>query len=63
MGKKTIRVKKKKRAAGRNNGWRMNSGSRKCIPAVLHFSSLFALLSFLDLICNVEFNSGSSCLN
>ena len=28
-----------------------------------HFSSLFALLSFWDLICNDEFNSGSSCLN
>ena len=27
------------------------------------FSSLFALLSFWDLICNDEFNSGSSCLN
>ena len=26
-------------------------------------SSLFALLSFWDLICNDEFNSGSSCLN
>ena len=25
--------------------------------------SLFALLSFWDLICNDEFNSGSSCLN
>ena len=25
--------------------------------------SLFALLSFWDLICNNEFNSGSSCLN
>ena len=31
--------------------------------AILHFSSLFALLSFWDLICNDEFNSGSSCLN
>ena len=27
------------------------------------FFSLFALLSFWDLICNDEFNSGSSCLN
>ena len=27
------------------------------------FSSLFALISLWDLICNDEFNSGSSCLN
>ena len=27
------------------------------------FCSLFALLSFWDLICNDEFNSGSLCLN
>ena len=36
---------------------------KKSIPAVLHFSSLFALLSFWDMIYNDEFNSGSSCLN
>ena len=41
----------------------VNSGSDKSIPAVLHFSSLFALLSFEDLFCNDEFNSGFSCLN
>ena len=31
--------------------------------AVLHFSSLFALLSFWSLICNVEFDLNSSCLD
>ena len=36
---------------------------RKSIPEVLHFSLLFALLSLWDLMCNDEFNSGSSCLN
>ena len=41
----------------------MNSAHRKSIPAVVHCSSLFDLLSFYDLICNDEFNSGSSCLN
>ena len=34
-----------------------------CNFAVLYFSSLFALISLWDLICNDEFNSGSSCLN
>ena len=38
--------------------------SQPCkILVVLHFFSFFALLSFWDLICNDEFNSGSSCLN
>ena len=46
-----------------NSGRGTNSGSKESIPAVLHFSSLFALLSFWDLIYNDEFNSGSSCLN
>ena len=41
----------------------MNSGSGKSIPAVLHFSSHFALLSFWFLICNAEFDSNSSCLD
>ena len=41
----------------------VNSGSGKSIPAVLHFSSLFALLSFWDLICNAEFDSNSLCLD
>ena len=31
--------------------------------AMLHFSSLFALLSFWDLICNDEFDSNTSCLD
>ena len=31
--------------------------------AMLHFSSLFALLSLWDLICNDEFDSNSSCLD
>ena len=31
--------------------------------AMLHCSSLFALLSFWDLICNNDFDSNSSCLN
>ena len=31
--------------------------------AMLHFSSLFVLLSFWDLICNDEFDSNSSCLD
>ena len=37
--------------------------SAGCNFAVLHFSSLFALLSLWDLICNVEFDSNSSCLD
>ena len=41
----------------------VNIGSGKSIPAVLHFSSLFALLSFWDLICNAEFDSNSLCLD
>ena len=31
--------------------------------AMLHFYSLFALLSFWDLICYDEFDSNSSCLD
>ena len=31
--------------------------------AILNFSSLFALLSFWSLICNVEFDLNSSCLD
>ena len=31
--------------------------------AMLHFSSLFALLSFWSLICNAEFDLNSSCLD
>ena len=30
---------------------------------MLHFYSLFALLSLWDLICNDEFDSNSSCLD
>ena len=39
--------------------------SQHCkIPAVLRFFfSLFALISFWDLICDDEFNPGCSCLN
>ena len=49
---------------GRMNSARwMNSGYGKSTPAVLHFSSLFALLSFWSLICNAEFASNSSCLD
>ena len=33
------------------------------IPAMLHFSSFYALLSFSSLICNAEFDSNSSCLD
>ena len=46
-----------------NNARKMNSGSGKSTPAVLHFSSHFALLSFWSLICNAEFDSNSSCLD
>ena len=31
--------------------------------AMLHFSSLFALLSFWSLICNAEFDLNSLCLD
>ena len=31
--------------------------------AMLHFSSLFALLSFWDLICTDEFDLNSSCFD
>ena len=31
--------------------------------AMLHFSSLFALVSFWSLICNAEFDLNSSCLD
>ena len=44
-----------------NSARSMNSARRNFLQ--LHFSSHFALLSFWDLICNDEFNSGSSCLN
>ena len=33
------------------------------IPAMLHFSSFSTLLPFSSLICNVEFDSNSSCLD
>ena len=39
------------------------SAHRKSISAVVHCSSLFALLSFYDLICNAEFDSNFSCLD
>ena len=38
--------------------------SQSCkIPAVLHFHAFSTLLSFWFLICNVEFDSNSSCLD
>ena len=47
----------------------MNSGGQEQfrhlakIPVVLHFVAFSALLSFWSLICNVEFDSNSSCLD
>ena len=47
----------------------MNSGEQEQfrhlekIPVVLHFVAFSALLSFWSLICNVEFDSNSSCLD
>ena len=61
-------VKKQERAAGWNSVGR-NSGRKEEISQVLQFpySSAFlefsALLSFWYLICNVEFDLNSSCMD
>ena len=61
-------VKKQERAAGWNSAGR-NSGGQEEISQVLQFPCSFAflafstVLSFWYLICNVEFDSNSSCLD
>ena len=55
-------AKKQERAAG---GTVLELGTVLQEPnfGILNFSSLFALLSFWSLICNVEFDLNSSCLD
>ena len=69
MGRnKKLQQKQQQREMQENRGCRMNSAGAVNSAAgtkfrMLHFSSLFALLSFWDLICNNEFDSNSLCLD